>query len=130
MPDPQDKNGVQRFLGMINYLSPQKASLTDPLRQIIKDNAPWNWGQQQSEAMEKLKKILSSGIVLKYYDDKKPLVIKADASNSGLGACLLQDSQPICYAARLLTDTETRYAQIDCWLFYMPPRNSITIYME
>ena len=71
MPDPQDKNGVQRFLGMINYLSPQKASLTDPLRQIIKDNAPWNWGQQQSKAMEKLKKILSSGILLTYYDDKK-----------------------------------------------------------
>ena len=35
MPEPEDKKGVQRFLGMINYLSPfilHKASLTEPLR--------------------------------------------------------------------------------------------------
>ena len=31
----------------------------------------------------------------------------------GLGACLLQDGQPIAYASKSLTDTETRYANIE-----------------
>ena len=38
--------------------------------------------------------------------------MQCDASQSGLGAVLLQDDQPICYAFRALTDTEMRYAQI------------------
>ena len=40
MPDPTDKQGVQRFLGIVNYLSPfipNKAELTEPLRQLVKD---------------------------------------------------------------------------------------------
>ena len=36
-----------------------------------------------------------------------------DASQSGLGAVLLQEGQPDCYASRALTDTESRYAQIE-----------------
>ena len=36
-----------------------------------------------------------------------------DASQRGLGACLLQDGQPIAYASKSLTDIETRYANIE-----------------
>jgi transposase InsO family protein len=39
--------------------------------------------------------------------------MQADASSTGLGACLMQDSQPVAYASRALTDPETRYAQIE-----------------
>ena len=35
------------------------------------------------------------------------------ASQRGLGACLLQDGQPIAYASKSLTDTETRYTNIE-----------------
>ena len=37
--------------------------------------------------------------------------IQADSSSKGLGACLLQNKQPVAYASRFLT--ETRYAQIE-----------------
>ena len=37
--------------------------------------------------------------------------IQCDASDTGVGAVLLQGGQPICYASRALTDTERRYAQ-------------------
>lgn len=41
--------------------------------------------------------------------------MQCDASQiiSGLGAAILQNDKPIQYASRALTDTETRYDQIE-----------------
>ena len=43
--------------------------------------------------------------------------ISADASSHGLGAVLLQKNQqewrPVTYASRAMSETETRYAQIE-----------------
>ena len=63
--------------------------------------------------MATIKKFLTEAPVLKYYDVSKSVTVQCDASQSGLGAVLLQDGQPICYASRALTDTEMRYAQIE-----------------
>ena len=51
--------------------------------------------------------------VLQYYDVDKPVTIQCDASGKGLGAVLLQDNKPVCYASRALTDIETRYDPIE-----------------
>ena len=51
--------------------------------------------------------------LLRYYDRTKPMVVQADASQRGLGTCLLQEGQPIPLASKSLTDTETRYANIE-----------------
>ena len=39
--------------------------------------------------------------------------MQCDASQSGLGAAMLQNGQPIAYASRALSPAETRYAQIE-----------------
>jgi hypothetical protein len=101
---------------MINYLSPfipQKAQLTEPLRMLVKENSPWVWGEAQKNAMQKIKEVLLSKVVLQYYDPKKELTIQADSSKDGLGACLMQEGQPLAFASRPLTETERRYAQIE-----------------
>ena len=51
--------------------------------------------------------------MLTYFDVTKPVTITCDASQTGLGALLLQDNKLIAYASRALTDPETRYAQIE-----------------
>ena len=56
---------------------------------------------------------MTAAPILSYYDPKEELVIQCDASQKGLGAALLQKGKPIAYASRSLTDTETRYAQIE-----------------
>ena len=72
MPEPQDRKGIQRLLGMINFLSPfilHKATLTaEPLRQLVKEGVPWNWGEPQKQAMNQIKQVLSNEVLLKYFD--------------------------------------------------------------
>lgn len=51
--------------------------------------------------------------MLKYYDISEEVRIQRDSSESGLGAVLMQKRQPIAFVPRALTDTETRYSQIE-----------------
>lgn len=62
--------------------------------------------------MGKIKTVLASNPVLTY-DSERPVVIQADASQSGLGACLLQGGKPVAYTSRTLTTAERAYAQIE-----------------
>ena len=116
MPSPTDRPALQRMLGMIKYLSqyiPGEATITAPLRQLLRKDNVWQWQHEQEDAVEKLKNALITAPVLKFFDPKKNVVIQADASKDGLGACLMQDGHPIAYASRALTDTEKNYAQIE-----------------
>ena len=65
----------------------------------------------------KVKDILSVSPVLAFYDVSKTsgdaCGETCDASKSGLGTLLLQEGKPVAYALRALSDTETRYAQIE-----------------
>ena len=57
--------------------------------------------------------MIVSASVLAYYDVNKPVVIQCDASQSGLGATLLQESRPMAYSSRVMTQTEENYAQVE-----------------
>ena len=50
---------------------------------------------------------------LKYYDWSKLVTLQCDASLKGLGACIIQDGQPIAFGSKSLMDTETHYANIE-----------------
>ena len=47
-----------------------------------------------------------------YYFNHKSY-IHCDASRNGLGACMMQTEQPVCYASKSLTDTESQYSNIE-----------------
>ena len=51
--------------------------------------------------------------VLAYFDMAKKHTIQCDASKKGLGAVLLQESKPVMYVSRALTETEQRYSNIE-----------------
>ena len=79
----------------------------------MKKDILFHWDSAQEESFSKIKNILSSSPVLTFYDVSKPVIISCDASQSGLGALLLQDEKPVAYASRSLSSAETRYAQIE-----------------
>ena len=89
------------------------STVTQPMRELLKSNVVFMWEEPQKKAFDEIKIILSSSPVLAYFDVRKPVTITCDASQSGLGALLLQDNKPIAYASRALTAPKTRYAQIE-----------------
>lgn len=116
MPPPTDRKGLQRLLGMTRYLAqyiPNEAALTAPLRLLLRKDVDWQWHPEQEAALEALKTAISTAPLLRFYDPKMPVEIQADASKDGLGACLMQNKQPIAYASRALSPAEQNYAQIE-----------------
>ena len=77
---------------MINYLSRCSAKLpeiVEPIRGLLKDKIPFNWGSVHQSVFIHMKKEVASAPILAYYNPKKQTVLQTDASIKGLGACLL-----------------------------------------
>ena len=116
MPAPTDKAGIQRLLGMIQYLSkilPHLSDMTKPLRDLTQQDVEWCWGDGQDLALKQIKEAVTRTPVLQYYNLEDEVTLHCDASQHGLGAELLQKGQPVPYASRALTPTEFKYAQIE-----------------
>lgn len=116
LPKPSEKKELERFLGVTNYLSrfiPRYSELSAPLRKLLGKNVQFEWHNEHDNSFNRLKSIISSAPVLKYYSAREPVCVTVDASGHGLGACLLQGGRPVAYAARTLTPAETRWAQIE-----------------
>ena len=116
MPTPHDKAAVRRLLGMINFLAahiPNMASITTPLCNLVKADVHFEWDHSAANALSQVKNILSTEPVLQFFNPSISSVIQADASQHGLGACLLQQGKPIAYASRSLSISERNYAQIE-----------------
>ncbi|KAL5479802.1 hypothetical protein EMCRGX_G023380 [Ephydatia muelleri] len=114
MPPPKDKKGVERLLGTLNYVSkfvPNMSTVTEHIRVLLGKDVPFVWTWEQEAAFENVKKLLSTALV--FYDVKQPVTVSCDASQTGLGAVLLQQERPVAYISRALSDTEQRYAQIE-----------------
>ncbi len=56
---------------------------------------------------------LNKAPVLCYYSLREQTVLQCDASETGLGAALLQGGEPVAFGSRALSQTERGYAQIE-----------------
>ena len=116
MPSPQSKEDVQRFLGLLTYLSPfipQLADKTHVLRSLVKEDVPWTWDTDQQTSFETLKKLIYEDACLQYYDRRAPVELEVDASQKGLGAALVQNGKPVAFGSKTLTECQSRYSNIE-----------------
>ena len=122
MTAPTDKQQLQSFLGMVNYMGtfiPNLSHHTEPLRAMLKKDNIFHWEEQQTRSFQQVKTLIAKANTtpLRYYDRNLPVTVQADTSLRGLGACLIQQhkgkDQPIAFASKSLTDAETRYANIE-----------------
>ncbi|PFX23629.1 Retrovirus-related Pol polyprotein from transposon 17.6 [Stylophora pistillata] len=117
MPTPTSKQDVKRLLSMVNYLqkfAPNLSEVTVPMRDLLKEGNQFRWDEQvQGCSFKRVKEILSAAPVLKYFDPKDDVELQCDASDRGLGACLMQGGQPVAYVSLSMTETEGNYVQIE-----------------
>nr|ALD16272.1 retrovirus-related polyprotein [Macrostomum lignano] len=119
-PTPTSITKVQSFLGLAQYFRkflPNFAKTAKPLYDLLKFDK-WkqdNWTQRQQESFDEIKRQLTSDALLQHPDFDKPFIIETDASGTGLGAVLLQETEdkkerPIAYVSRALKPNETKWS--------------------
>jgi hypothetical protein len=115
-PSPSSKGEVQSFLGLTSYYRkfiPNHASISAPLRQLIKTETRFVWDQACEDAFQRLKELLMEEPLLKHPQFDMPFIVYCDASLFGLGAVLAQDIDgeihPIAYASRALLPAEAKW---------------------
>lgn len=118
-PTPKTVTDVRRFLGFaawyrrfVKGFSTIAAPLTDLTKNAQgKDTVPWT--DREQAAFDALKLALTTTPVLVHFDPTKPTALFTDASDTGIGANLVQDHgagwQPVAYDSRKLSDPEQRY---------------------
>lgn len=116
MTSPKNKKDLQRFLGMIVYLSkfiPNLSQKTSPLRMLLSEKVEWQWTVNEENSFQQIKESVSSTTTLSYFDVNKKVVLAVDASPFGMGAVILQDNKPIEFASVSLTPTQQKYNHIE-----------------
>ena len=121
-PRPTTKRQVRSFLGLAGFYRkfiPNFAEIALPLTDATKGKKPnqVQWTPEMEKAFCLLKEALSSKPVCVLPQFDKTFVIRTDASDSGLGAILLQDQgqglQIIACASKKLLPAERNYSTIE-----------------
>ena len=119
---PTNKKSLRSFLGMCGYYQkfiPHYATITSPLTDLTKKNQPNNfsWEEQHERAFKTLKNKLSREPILSLPDLEKEFILQTDASNTGVGAVLLQDyegvKRPVAFASKKLQPAEQNMSTIE-----------------
>lgn len=113
---PNSVKELQRILGMLNYVRPFIPNMSDiekPLQELRKQDSMWQWLPCHEAALNELKNMVCQAPCLRSFDPALPITLQCDASQSGLGACLLQEGQPVAFASRKMTESESNWAQIE-----------------
>ena len=84
MPNPTNKQELQRFLGLVNYVGkfiPNLSQITTPLRNLLEKNSDWNWNHEHDAAIKTIKNIITTNPTLQFFDINKQAQIQIDASS-------------------------------------------------
>ena len=125
-PRPSTKRQIKSFLGLAGFYRrfiPNFSSIASPLTDLTKKNRTnsfKDWQDHHERAFQTLKNRLTSSPILRLpvFQECKPFVLRTDASDTGLGAVLLQDFEaegrlPIAYASKKLLPRERNYSVIE-----------------
>ena len=115
---PKTVKQIKSFLGATNYfrnLIKEYALIAQPLIDLTKKGAKFNWTKECERSFEKLKQAIFSKPVMRQPDEAYPYHLITDGSPSGISAILSQvidgQSHVIAYFSRALKASEKRYAQ-------------------
>ena len=119
-PMPHNKKNVRQFLGLSGYYRrfvPKYSEIAAPLTDLLKDKNSFKWDTACQDSFNKLRSILSSVPILTSPDFHKDFKLMTDASDLGVGAVLMQETEgiekPIAYFSKKLTGGQLKYSTIE-----------------
>ena len=86
MERPKDAAAVRRLAGLVNYLSKflsKLSELCEPLGRLTHKDVEWRWSEEQEEPFERVKHVVTSTPVLRYFNSSLRVEGQRDASSSG-----------------------------------------------
>ena len=119
---PKTKKQVRAFLGLAGYYRkfiPAISDVAAPLTDLTRKGQPNNvaWQDEHERSFKTLKDMLTRSPILRLPDFNKQFILQTDASDSGVGAALLQEFDdgifPIAYASKKLLQREKNYSVIE-----------------
>lgn len=122
LPLPATKKQLRSFMGTVQFYSrfiPEYSIKAAPITDLLKKGSSnsLSWSENQIKRFNELKCCLSKQPILVLPNFEKQFFLRTDASNEGVGAVLLQESEgilkPTCYGSKKFSDAEKRYATIE-----------------
>ena len=117
IPPPTTLKRLRSFLGSVLYIGkfiPHSAQLCHPLRPLLKKSIKFVWTEEHTQHFNLIKEKIANSTENTHYNQDFDVRVKCDASRSGLGASLEQNTpegwKPIAFASRFLNSTEERYS--------------------
>ncbi|GFT02658.1 retrovirus-related Pol polyprotein from transposon 17.6 [Trichonephila clavipes] len=102
--------------GWYQKFIPHYADICEPLHQLKKKGAKFNWSTEAQGAFNKVKRALTEAPVLQLPNFQERFNLFTDACWVGIGAVLNQNHRPIAFASRTLNKAERNYTvtERDC----------------
>ena len=72
---PQNRRQLRHFLGMVNFYRDmwrRRSHLIAPLSALTSKDVPWKWGEEQQQAFEEIKRVVSRETLLAFPQFDKP----------------------------------------------------------
>ncbi|GFS52332.1 transposon Tf2-9 polyprotein [Trichonephila clavipes] len=112
MKPPKNNQEVSKFLGMTGWYQkfiPRYADICEPLYQLKKKGAKFNWSGEAQDSFDQIKRTLMEAPILQLPNFSEQFNLFTDASGVGIGAVLQQNQKPIAFASRTLNKAERNY---------------------
>ena len=118
---PSSMNAHQRYLRTINFLAKYvygMQPILQPLYNLLHRENDFKWTKEHQAIFEQMKRTITRNLELTMPDTTKPFYIITDASNTGIGAALLQQHPTekkmrlVSANSRLFTPIEMRLSTL------------------
>lgn len=121
-PTPTNTTELRGFLGLCTYVRiwiKDFAKITEPLCQLLKNGAEWDWNKKCEKVCTQLKWLVGRDILLsklEYGPDTGKIIVALDSSATAAGAVVMQEDsegshKPVQYESLTFTEVESRYSQ-------------------
>ena len=121
-PRPVTKTQLRSFLALAGHYRkfiPNYSEVAVPLTDLTSKRLPRviRWGEAQERAFTMIKTLLTQAPILRLPDFNRPFLVRTDASETGVGALLLQEYEdgkfPVMCASKKLLPRERNYSTIE-----------------